>query len=63
MQVAFAGGLLDRLARGERVPVTLELQPLADVTSIPNTRERDLEDKQVEHITALTCPTHMHYEA
>ena len=48
LQVNFAGALLDRLARGDRVPVTLELQPLADIPSAPRTRERDLEDKQVE---------------
>ncbi|KAL0028719.1 hypothetical protein WJX79_002030 [Trebouxia sp. C0005] len=44
--VQLAGALLDRLARGDRVPVTLELQPLADIPSAPRTRERDLEDKQ-----------------
>ena len=55
MQVTFAGGLLDRLARGERVPVTSELQPLADITPAPKTRECDLEDKQVKqhHVTYM----------
>ncbi|KAL0019533.1 hypothetical protein WJX77_007186 [Trebouxia sp. C0004] len=44
--VQLAGVLLERLARGERIPVTLELQPLADIPFAPKTRERDLEDKQ-----------------
>ncbi len=62
MQVSFAGALLDRLARGERVPVTSELQPLADIPSASKTRERDLEDKQVEHHSTQTPYANMHYE-
>ncbi len=58
MQVSFAGALLDRLAKGERIPVTLELQPLADLLhpSAPKTRERDLEDKQVEQHHSTYMP-------
>lgn len=59
MQVSFAGELLDRLARGERVPVTSELQPLADISSAPKTREHDLEDKQVEQHRRTYMP-HAH---
>ena len=59
MQVSFAGALLDRLARGERKPVTSELQPLADIPSAPKTRELDLEDKQVEQHHSTHMP-HAH---
>lgn len=46
---AYAGSLLDRLSKGDRIPVTAQLMPLvdtpADVWNQPP--EPDLEDKQV----------------
>lgn len=44
-----AGPLLDRLAKGEHVPVTMKLQPLVDsaLTGRKGSGQHNLEDKQV----------------
>lgn len=52
-----AGPLLNRLAKGERVPVTLELQPLVDsaLAGRKGSGQHSLEDKQVcSHSTGST---------
>ena len=56
------GPLLGRLAKGERVPITLDLQPLVDTPTFARSQsgQQDLQDKQV-HMTAsvqTSCCNH-----
>ena len=56
------GPLLGRLAKGERVPITLHLQPLVDTPTFARSQsgQQDLQDKQV-HMTApvqTSCCNH-----
>lgn len=53
-----AGSLITRLAKGDRIPLTLQLKPLVEpCTGVWNQHSgQDLEDKQVSMTLMCSCP-------